>query len=178
MRRHLSKLDFEPERIIATFHGMPEKYYQKGDPYYEQCKITSKLLRAALEWHFARGGDAGPRLAASLSRFWSARNHYAEGRQWLEQALAATAGQRTALRAKLLTGYGHLAQMQRDRHASLPRFEESLEIARELGDRTLVAAANVGIGIACTDSPRVRRFRRASRLRCRRGAGRGEAVPA
>jgi ferrochelatase len=50
MRRHLSKLDFEPERIIATFHGMPEKYFQKGDPYYEQCKITSKLLRAALEW--------------------------------------------------------------------------------------------------------------------------------
>jgi non-specific serine/threonine protein kinase len=108
-------------------------------------------IRPALEWLFAGGGDAGPRLAASLSRFWSARNHYAEGRQWLEQALAATARQRTALRAKLLTGYGHLAQMQRDRHASLPRFEESLEIARELGDRTLVAAANVGIGIASTD---------------------------
>jgi ferrochelatase len=50
MRRHLAKLDFEPERIIATFHGMPEKYYQKGDPYYDQCKVTSKLLCASLGW--------------------------------------------------------------------------------------------------------------------------------
>jgi predicted ATPase len=108
-------------------------------------------IRAALEWSFAAGGDSGPRLAATLTRFWSARNHYAEGRRWLEQALGATTGQRTALRARLLTGYGHIAQAQRDRQASLPRFEESLEIARELGDRTLVAAANVGIGIACTD---------------------------
>jgi ferrochelatase len=48
MRRHLAKLDFEPERIIATFHGMPEKYLQQGDPYYCQCQKTSRLLRAAL----------------------------------------------------------------------------------------------------------------------------------
>jgi ferrochelatase len=48
MRRHLAKLDFEPERIIATFHGMPEKYLQQGDPYYCQCQKTSRLLRAEL----------------------------------------------------------------------------------------------------------------------------------
>ncbi len=48
MRRHLAKLDFEPERIIATFHGMPEKYLQQGDPYYCQCQKTSRLLRAAM----------------------------------------------------------------------------------------------------------------------------------
>jgi len=50
MRRNLAKLDFEPERIIATFHGMPEKYLLKGDPYYCQCQKTSRLLRAALGW--------------------------------------------------------------------------------------------------------------------------------
>jgi ferrochelatase len=48
MRRHLAKLDFEPERIIATFHGMPEKYLQQGDPYYCHCQKTSRLLRAAM----------------------------------------------------------------------------------------------------------------------------------
>ncbi len=48
MRRHLAKLDFEPERIIATFHGMPEKYLHQGDPYYCQCQKTSRLLRAAM----------------------------------------------------------------------------------------------------------------------------------
>ncbi len=50
MRASLAKLDFEPERIIATFHGMPEKYYEKGDPYYPQCLRTSDLVRDALGW--------------------------------------------------------------------------------------------------------------------------------
>jgi ferrochelatase len=50
MRASLGRLDFEPERIIATFHGMPVKYYEKGDPYYLQCQRTSELMRAALGW--------------------------------------------------------------------------------------------------------------------------------
>ena len=50
MRGHLAKLDFEPERLIVTFHGMPEKYFRQGDPYYYQCQKTSRLLRAALGW--------------------------------------------------------------------------------------------------------------------------------
>jgi ferrochelatase len=54
MRRHLSALDFQPERIIATFHGMPEKYLHQGDPYYCQCQKTSRLLRAALGWEESR----------------------------------------------------------------------------------------------------------------------------
>ena len=53
MRRHLAKLDFEPERIIATFHGMPEKYLHQGDPYYCQCQKTSRLLLAELGWNDA-----------------------------------------------------------------------------------------------------------------------------
>lgn len=48
MRASLAKLDFEPERIVATFHGMPEKYLHQGDPYHCQCMKTSRLLREAL----------------------------------------------------------------------------------------------------------------------------------
>src|SRR6185312_3434939 len=48
MQKHLAKLDFEPEKIIATFHGMPQKYLQKGDPYHCQCQKTSRLLREKL----------------------------------------------------------------------------------------------------------------------------------
>ncbi len=54
IRENLAKLDFEPERIIATFHGMPEKYLHQGDPYYCQCQKTSRLLRAALGWSETR----------------------------------------------------------------------------------------------------------------------------
>jgi protoporphyrin/coproporphyrin ferrochelatase len=50
MRRHLAALDFEPEVIIATFHGMPQAYLERGDPYHCQCQKTSRLVRAALGW--------------------------------------------------------------------------------------------------------------------------------
>lgn len=50
MQDSLAKLDFEPERIIATFHGMPQKYFDKGDPYHCQCQKTSRLLREKLGW--------------------------------------------------------------------------------------------------------------------------------
>jgi ferrochelatase len=48
MQKHLAKLDFEPEKIIATFHGMPQKYLESGDPYHCQCQKTSRLLREKL----------------------------------------------------------------------------------------------------------------------------------
>ena len=48
MKRNLAKLDFEPDKIIATFHGMPEKYLTQGDPYHCQCQKTSRLLREKL----------------------------------------------------------------------------------------------------------------------------------
>jgi ferrochelatase len=50
MRRDLAALDFKPEVILATFHGMPQAYLDKGDPYHCQCQKTSRLLRSALGW--------------------------------------------------------------------------------------------------------------------------------
>ncbi len=48
MEKNLAKLDFEPEKIIATFHGMPQKYLDNGDPYHCNCQKTSRLLRERL----------------------------------------------------------------------------------------------------------------------------------
>ncbi len=45
----LAKLSFKPEVIIASFHGMPEDYLRKGDPYYCQCAATARLLRERLK---------------------------------------------------------------------------------------------------------------------------------
>jgi len=44
----LAKLAFKPDLIIASFHGMPEDYLTKGDPYYCQCAATTRLLREKL----------------------------------------------------------------------------------------------------------------------------------
>ncbi len=48
MRASLAKLDFEPEVILCSFHGMPKEYLLKGDPYYCQCAKTWRLLRTEL----------------------------------------------------------------------------------------------------------------------------------
>ncbi len=50
MRRSLAALDFEPQVLIATFHGMPQAYLDAGDPYHCQCQKTSRLLRDSLGW--------------------------------------------------------------------------------------------------------------------------------
>ncbi len=45
----LAKLTFKPEAIVASYHGMPEDYVAKGDPYAEQCAETTVLLRKKLK---------------------------------------------------------------------------------------------------------------------------------
>jgi ferrochelatase len=50
IRHQLGRLDFAPEAMIATFHGMPQAYLEKGDPYHCQCQKTSRLLRERLGW--------------------------------------------------------------------------------------------------------------------------------
>jgi ferrochelatase len=45
----LGKLAFKPDLILASFHGMPEEYLHKGDPYHCQCAKTTRLLRERLK---------------------------------------------------------------------------------------------------------------------------------
>ena len=47
-RISLAKLDFEPEVMLASFHGIPQAYFDKGDPYHCHCAKTTRLLRDAL----------------------------------------------------------------------------------------------------------------------------------
>ncbi len=49
IRRQLASLDFAPERLLLSFHGMPERTRTLGDPYYEQCKATAALLAMELD---------------------------------------------------------------------------------------------------------------------------------
>jgi len=48
IERQLASLDFAPQRLLLSFHGMPERTRTLGDPYYEQCHSTAKLLGAQL----------------------------------------------------------------------------------------------------------------------------------
>jgi len=80
VRASLATLDFEPEAVIASFHGMPARTLELGDPYHCHCQKTARLLGEAL----------GRELVVTFqSRFGRAK--------WLEPAtdttLAALPGQ-------------------------------------------------------------------------------------
>ena len=73
VRTSLAELDFEPDALIASFHGMPARTLDLGDPYHCQCQKTARLLGEAL------GRDL---IVTFQSRFGRAK--------WLEPATDAT----------------------------------------------------------------------------------------
>jgi ferrochelatase len=50
MRAALEALTFEPEVILVSFHGVPEEYLIKGDPYHCHCAKTYRLMRESFGW--------------------------------------------------------------------------------------------------------------------------------
>lgn len=70
--RQIDALDFVPEVLLLSFHGMPERTARLGDPYHSQCLETARLLETAL-------ARPGLRLRTTFqSRFGRAK--------WLEPA--------------------------------------------------------------------------------------------
>ncbi|MBB4952525.1 ferrochelatase [Agrobacterium vitis] len=47
---HYAALDWEPELLLTSFHGIPKSYFMAGDPYHCQCYKTARLLRERLGW--------------------------------------------------------------------------------------------------------------------------------
>jgi len=73
LSRQIAALDFEPERLLLSFHGMPQRTLELGDPYHCHCQKTARLLSDAL----------GREVDVSFqSRFGRAK--------WLEPATDAT----------------------------------------------------------------------------------------
>ena len=54
VRQGIKRLDFEPEKILASYHGIPVSYFKQGDPYHCHCMKTTRLLREALGWEKER----------------------------------------------------------------------------------------------------------------------------
>lgn len=49
LSRQLAALPFKPEVLLLSFHSTPERTRQLGDPYYDQCRKTARLVEAALK---------------------------------------------------------------------------------------------------------------------------------
>jgi ferrochelatase len=54
MRAHLSEqiaaMPQPPDRHVISFHGIPRRYLETGDPYRAQCEVTARLLAGAMGW--------------------------------------------------------------------------------------------------------------------------------
>ena len=106
LSRQLAALDFTPDRLLLSFHGMPQRTLELGDPYHCHCRKTARLLSEAL----GREVDVG-----FQSRFGRAK--------WLEPATATT-----------LAGYGK--QGVESVAVAAPGFSaDCLETLEEIGIR-------------------------------------------
>jgi tetratricopeptide (TPR) repeat protein len=130
----------------------------------ERLEQERDNLPAALGWAVAvaasepasDAGALGLRLAAAVFRFWHVRSAYVEGRDWLARLLGLLdeetprrAAVPLVVRARALCAAGSLAFPQGDGQAAKRLLQESLSLARELGDRPLIAQALNGLGNAC-----------------------------
>lgn len=48
LQRQIDALDFQPQRLLLSFHGMPERTLRLGDPYHCQCQKTARLVGEAM----------------------------------------------------------------------------------------------------------------------------------
>ncbi|HMI99837.1 MAG TPA: BTAD domain-containing putative transcriptional regulator [Gaiellaceae bacterium] len=117
-----------------------------------QVDAEQDNLRAALAWSFeAEEAELGLRLAASLWEFWWVRGHLAEGRRWLDQALARGASEPPELRARALHAASSLATRQGDYERAAELSEQSLALWEELGDVSGTARSLLSLGTVAAE---------------------------
>jgi predicted ATPase/class 3 adenylate cyclase len=100
-------------------------------------------LRAVLQWAEERNeAEVGLRTAAAIWRFWQQRVHLAEGQSWLHRLQSLPgAEKRDQYRARALMALGSVAYWRGDYETVRLGYREAEEIARETGDRGLLAQA-------------------------------------
>ena len=115
----------------------------------ERLEAEHDNMRAAISWALERKeAELAIRQGGALWRFSLVRGHYAEGRRWLEEALAIDGGESLESRAMALAGAGTLASEQGDLDWAKEACEEGLKLlaheAREASEANLCLLACLG----------------------------------
>jgi predicted ATPase/DNA-binding CsgD family transcriptional regulator len=106
-------------------------------------------VRAALRWLLEHDeGELALRVATALGYFWEVRGYTAEGRRWLEEALARAPEADCGLRARGLSWLGFLLIWSAD-EPEYPTavLTEALELARAVQDRETIARSLMHLGV-------------------------------
>lgn len=113
----------------------------------DELEVDHGNLREALAFRQV-AGDAGGllQLAADLAAYWAIRGPIGEGRSWLEQALAGSVEEPSAVRARALFGAGLLANRQGDLSAAAAYLTEAARQWRQLNNRRELGRSLVELG--------------------------------
>ena len=49
IKEKIKKISYTPDLIITSYHGIPKKYFLKGDPYHCYCYKTTRLLEEKMK---------------------------------------------------------------------------------------------------------------------------------
>jgi non-specific serine/threonine protein kinase len=139
--------------FLALAERADNEFAGAGQSVWLQClEQEHDNIRAALEWSFAKDTDTALRLAAVLWRFWVMRNHYSEGRGWIEEALRRSDKASPVIRARLHIGTGFLARRGGDNQTARASFEEGLRLSGEGVDQEMAGFALNGLGVMASNA--------------------------
>jgi predicted ATPase/DNA-binding winged helix-turn-helix (wHTH) protein/DNA-binding CsgD family transcriptional regulator len=142
--RHLAYFVGLAERALALFNS------QQAHHWFATMEEEYENFRSALGWAGEKlDSDADLRLASAMCRFWYFRGNVGEGFKWVDAALARRRDASPALRARLLHGAAAMNKWDEERAVALDN--ESLALARSVGDRETIARCLLNLGVGHLD---------------------------
>jgi non-specific serine/threonine protein kinase len=147
--RHLAFFFELARRAEPHLHGPDQVVWLN------RLQIEHDNLRAALEWCVTgkTSTDTALRMVCALWPFWNRRNHFGEGRQWVERALAAYPDAVASVRARAFVAGADLSYFLGD-YAAVERFAKQVIALEERGldqERWTVAFAFFALGVSAVD---------------------------
>jgi predicted ATPase/DNA-binding SARP family transcriptional activator len=136
--------------------AQPELEGQQAAAWFDVLEDETDNLRAALAWSIESGDiHSGMRLAVSLYRFWYWRSRFPEGSYWYDALLEATRPLAPAVPPELLAKALHACGVLYNEMGALEqaqqRFQESLALRRQTGDKPGQAACLNSLGAIAFD---------------------------
>jgi predicted ATPase/class 3 adenylate cyclase len=136
--------------------AQPHLLGERAAAWNERLEREHDNLRAALTWTLSEDeAELGLRLIIALWRFWQVRGHLDEASERIEAVLAlpSVQGQSAALRARAHSAAGGIAYWRSDERSTYRHYTAGLALARESGDRQLIADALYDSGFAPLSEP-------------------------
>jgi predicted ATPase len=139
--------------LVLAEEGAAEDTNVKQNAWLDRFEMEHDNFRAALDWLTETGNaDWGLRLGVALFRFWEMREHLSEGRDRLGKLLKLPAAESLSnTRVRALFAAGVLAAEQGDYASAHALVEESLEMARQLGDKRSTAISLNALAVNTRD---------------------------